>query len=90
MSRLETVLKHGFSWSWLSVDTFVSCLGSVLSVHVSSSLMSRDEKSHLCIHILGYKCLFCAETLAFVADSIVGHEVYLLAVYLLYKKPSYR
>ena len=36
------------SQSWLSLDTCMSCLGSVLSFHVSSCLMSDD-----CVQIVG-------------------------------------
>ena len=56
------------SQSWLSLDTCMSCLGTVLSFHVSSCLMSHD-----CVQIVSLsgiaKCLFCAVTLAFLAES---------------------
>jgi len=54
------------SRSWLSLDTCMPCLGSVLSFRVSSCLMSHD--CVLTVSLSG-KCLFCAETLAFLAES---------------------
>jgi len=45
------------SSSWLSLDIYnMSCLGSVSSFHTSSWFMSHG-------------CLFCVETLAFLAES---------------------
>ena len=70
MSCLDTLLRHGFSLSrsWLSVDTCISCLGSVSSFHVLSCLMSHD--CVLTVSLAGIaECLFCAQTLACLAQS---------------------
>ena len=54
---------------WLSsLDTCMSCLGSVSSFHVSSCLMSHNNV--LTVSLSGIaKCLFCAETMAFLAEG---------------------
>jgi len=56
------VLRHGFSS--LCLDTCMSCLGFASSLHVSSCLclmtMSLSDIA---------KCLFCAKTLAILAES---------------------
>jgi len=70
MSCLETVsrLVYFMSRSWLSFDTFMSCPGSVSSLHVLSCLVSHD--CVLTVSLSGIaKCLFCVETLAFLAES---------------------
>ena len=68
------------SRSWLSLDTRMSCLGSVLSFRVSSCLMSHDCVLTVSLSTAGVvKCLFCAETLAF--QPKVG-QTHVLAVYL--------
>jgi len=59
------------SQSWLCLDTCMSCLGSVSSFHVSSCLMSHD--CVLAVSLSGIaKCLFGAETLAFLAERPLG------------------
>ena len=56
------------SRSWLCLDTSMSRLGSCLSsFHVSSCLMSRDCVLTVSLTDIA-KCLFCAETLAFLAQ----------------------
>jgi len=56
------------SWFWLSLDTCMSCLGSVLSFHISSCLKSHD--CVLPVSLSGIaRCLLCAETVAFLAES---------------------
>ena len=56
------------SRSCLSLDTCMSCLDSVLSFHVSSCLMSHDCVLTMSLSGIA-KCLFCVETLAFLAES---------------------
>ena len=56
------------SRSWLSLDTCMSCLGSVSSFHVSSCLMSHDCVLTVSLSDIA-KCLFCVEILAFLAES---------------------
>ena len=75
VSCVETVSRHGFSW--LSLDTCMSFLGSV------SSSMSRFVSCLMTL--LGIaKCLLCVETLTFLAESRpLSH---LFAVYLLTAK----
>jgi len=52
-----------------SISTFVlSCLGSVSSYNVSSCLMSHDCVLTMSLSGIA-KCLFCAETLAFLAEG---------------------
>ena len=61
-------LKVFMSRSWLNLDNCMSCLGSVLSFHVSSCLVSHD--CVLTVSLSGIaKCLFCVETLSFLAQS---------------------
>jgi len=64
--------------STLSRDMVFSCLGhgSVSSFHDSSCLMSHHCVLTVCLSGVA-RCLFCVETLAFLAESR------LLAVYLL-------
>jgi len=65
---LETRTWFFMSQSWLSLDTCMSCFGSVSSFHVSSCLTFHD--CVLSVSLSGIaKCLFCAETLAFLAES---------------------
>ena len=67
-SCLETLsLEREFSCAGLwSVSTLV--IGSVSSFHVSSCLISHD--CVLTVSLSGIaKCLFCVETLTFLADS---------------------
>ena len=72
VSRLETVSRHGFLCLGLGSVLTLICLvlARVSSFHVSSCLMSHD-----CVFIVSLsgiatgKCLFCAETLAFLAES---------------------
>ena len=69
VSRLETVPRHGFSCLGLgSVSTLVCLvLARVSSIDVSSCLMSHD--CVLTASLSGIAtCLFCAETLAFLAE----------------------
>jgi len=64
VSILVSCLKTWFSMSrsWLSLDTCMSCLGSVSSYHVSSSFTSLD--CVLTASLSGIaKWLFCVETL---------------------------
>jgi len=73
----DRISRHVLSWdwffmsrSWLSLDTCMSCLGSVSSFHVSSCLMSHD--CVLTVSLSGIaKCLFCAETLTFLAETFL-------------------
>jgi len=59
---------RAMSRSWLCLDTCMSRLGSHLSsFHVSSCLMSRDCVLTVSLSDIA-KCLFCAETLAFLAE----------------------
>jgi len=71
VSCLESISRRSFSClalKWLSFDTCMSCLGSVSSFHVSSGLTSHD--CVLTVSLSGRaKCLFCAETLTFLAES---------------------
>jgi len=54
--------------SWLSLDTCMSCLGSVSSFEVLSCLMSHEHVLTVSLSCI-VKCLFCTETLAFLAES---------------------
>jgi len=56
------------SRSCLSLDTCMSCLGSVSSFHISSCLMSHDCVLTVSLSDIA-KCLFRAETLTFLAES---------------------
>ena len=59
---LETLFF--MSRSWLSLDTCMSCLGSVSSFRVSSCLVSHD-----CVLNMSLSGLFCVETVAFRAKN---------------------
>jgi len=64
MICLETVSRRGFSC--LGVGSVMSCLDFVSSFHVSSCVMTVSWL----VSVSGItKCLFCAETLAFLAES---------------------
>jgi len=70
LSCLETISRHGFSCLGLGSAATLACFVSarVSSFHVSSCLVSHD--CVLTVSLSGIaKCLFCAETLAFLAES---------------------
>ena len=81
VSCIETVSRHGsfMSRSSLSLYICMSCLVSVPSFHVSSCLVSHD--CVLTVSLSGIAmCLFCAETLTFLAER---RSIYLLLTYLM-------